>query len=92
MFNTEALTQGLIEHPKRWSGDTHHDLGGSVDYEANHELMMGAKAEIEKLRSLLIEADKVTLWEHTPSLGMDYQERLEAAVYSTLHSEEADNG
>lgn len=50
-----------------------------------------AADEIELLRSLLIEADKVVCWEHNPHLGADYQERVEAAVlerYKPYKSEE----
>ena len=56
----KRLEGGSIEHPKRWSGDTHDDLGGSVDCDATDALMGEAAAtlraqaaEIERLRSEL---------------------------------------
>jgi hypothetical protein len=47
------LREGAVEHPKRWSGDTHADLGGSVDYEATYKLMVRAADEIERLRGAI---------------------------------------
>lgn len=56
----ERLEAGVIEHRKRWSGDTHYDLGGSIDDEATESLMAEAaaalrekQAEIERLREAL---------------------------------------
>ena len=37
--------------------------------------------QIHSLKSLLIEADKVTRWECNTALARDYQERLENAVF-----------
>ena len=54
----KRLEGGAIERPKRWSGDTHDDLGGSVDCDATDAMMAEAAtalraqaAEIERLRS-----------------------------------------
>jgi hypothetical protein len=43
----ERLRGGIIEHPRRWSGDTHDDLGGSADYDATELLMFEAAAALE---------------------------------------------
>lgn len=48
----DKLREGAVEHPKRWSGDTHDDLGGSVDYEATYKLMVRAADELERLKSV----------------------------------------
>ncbi len=45
----KRLRNGIIEHDKRWSGDTHADLGGSVDYDATENLMAEAAARIAEL-------------------------------------------
>lgn len=44
----ERLQGGIIEHDKRWSGDTHDDLGGSADYEATEALMAEAAAALSE--------------------------------------------
>ena len=45
------LREGVIEHRKRWTGDTHDDLGGSVDCDATDTLMMQAADRIEALEA-----------------------------------------
>jgi len=45
----DALKYGCVLHDKRWSGDTHFDLGGSVDEEATDYLMTLAAERIEAL-------------------------------------------
>ena len=47
----KKLRDGVIEHAKRWSGDTHWDLGGSVDYDATDALMEKAADRIEELEA-----------------------------------------
>lgn len=42
----EALRYGCVLHPKRWSGDTHDDLGGSIDEAATDALMAQAAAAL----------------------------------------------
>ena len=56
----ERLDHGTVDHAKRWSGDTHDDLGGSVDCDATDALMGEAAAtlraqaaEIERLQDSL---------------------------------------
>lgn len=49
----ERLRQGCIEHRRRWSGDTHDDLGGSVDTTATDALMTEAAAELDRLETLV---------------------------------------
>ena len=56
----KRLDHGTVDHAKRWSGDTHDDLGGSVDCDATDALMGEAAAalraqaaEIERLRGEL---------------------------------------
>ena len=39
MTLVERLRAGCVEHPRRWSGNTHDDLGGSVDATATDALM-----------------------------------------------------
>ncbi len=41
------LRNGCVLHPKRWSGDTHYDLGGSIREEATDELMSRAADALE---------------------------------------------
>lgn len=53
----ERLESGVIEYEKRWSGDTHSDFGGSVDYEATEKVMDEAAAEIRRLREKVAKAD-----------------------------------
>ena len=47
------LRKGTVQHPRRWSGDTHHDLGGSVNEKETDRVMDEAAAEIERLRKEL---------------------------------------
>jgi len=53
----DRLRVGIIEHPKRWSGDTHDDLGGSADYDATDTLMEEAADAL----TALIEARELML-------------------------------
>ena len=46
------LRAGTVQRPKRWTGDTHGDLGGTCDEEATDALMVEAADEIERLRSI----------------------------------------
>ena len=50
---------GVIERPKRWTGDTHDDLGGSVDYDATDALMHSLAARIESQEAALQAADEL---------------------------------
>ena len=43
---TDRLLEGCVLRPKRWSGDTHDDLGGSIDEEATDALMREAAATL----------------------------------------------
>lgn len=54
----EKLHEGIVEHPRRWSGDTHADKGGSADYEATRALMNEAAYEIECLRDIALRNQK----------------------------------
>ena len=49
----ERLEGGAIERPKRWSGDTHDDLGGSVDCDATDTMMAEAAATLRALSAAL---------------------------------------
>lgn len=64
------LREGVVEHPRRWSGDCHSDLGGSADYEATGRLMDRAADEIERLRAALIRIQDLT--QH--NMGMSAQD------------------
>lgn len=52
----DELRNGVIEHKKRWSGDTHSDLGGSVDCASTDALMDSAADEIERLQGYIDDA------------------------------------
>ena len=43
----KRLREGTVLRPKRWSGDTHYDLGGSIDEDATDQLMDKAADHIE---------------------------------------------
>jgi hypothetical protein len=45
----DALLEGCVYRPKRWSGDTHDDLGGSIDEDATNALMQEAADRINTL-------------------------------------------
>jgi len=47
------LRSGIVEYRKRWSGDTHGDLGGSVDYDATTDMLFDAADRIEELEATL---------------------------------------
>ena len=47
----KRLREGVIEHRKRWTGDTHDDLGGTVDCDATDALMIQAADRIEALEA-----------------------------------------
>ena len=49
----QRLRYGIIEHRKRWSGDTHADLGGSVDYDATTDMLHEAADRIAELEDKL---------------------------------------
>lgn len=45
----KRLDDGCVYREKRWSGDTHGDLGGSIDEDETDKLMREAAAELRKL-------------------------------------------
>lgn len=47
----ERLRNGCVNHPRRWSGDTHDDLGGSVDEPATNAVMAEAADALESLHN-----------------------------------------
>lgn len=49
----ELLNAGCIYHEKRWSGDTHADLGGTIDEEKTDRIMRAAADVIQELRKAL---------------------------------------
>ena len=49
----KRLRLGIVEYRKRWSGDTHGDLGGSVDYDATTDMLFDAADRIEELEATL---------------------------------------
>ncbi|WP_293705505.1 hypothetical protein [Stenotrophomonas sp. UBA7606] len=49
VFDGSELRHGCVQRPKRWSGDTHDDLGGSVDEAATDALMAAAADAIDRL-------------------------------------------
>ena len=52
----KRLRYGIVEHRKRWSGDTHSDIGGSVDYDATTNMMHEAADLIKELEANLAKA------------------------------------
>lgn len=50
----ERLRGGCVLYPKRWTGDTHDDMGGSVDDIATDALMLEAATALE--------AQKIRQW------------------------------
>ena len=49
----DRLSEGCVCRPRRWSGDTHADLGGTVDEAATDALIAEAWEEITTLRASL---------------------------------------
>lgn len=49
----KRLRDGVVEHDKRWSGDTHDDLGGSADYEATETIMEDAAAALSEAQATI---------------------------------------
>lgn len=47
----KRLNEGTVQHPRRWSGDTHSDLGGSVDEDATDALMKEAARALEAMKA-----------------------------------------
>ncbi len=68
MSIVDDLRNGCICHRKRWSGDTHDDLGGAINEEETNALMDKAADIIEKI---------------IPSLDL-LQERLDDQCYIKL--------
>lgn len=50
MTLVDELRAGCVTHPKRWSGDTHADLGGTVNEDATDALLLAAAEEIERMK------------------------------------------
>ena len=48
----QRLRDGCIYRKKRWSGDTHFDLGGSIDEERTDALLGESAAAIERLQAI----------------------------------------
>lgn len=49
----QRLREGTAQRTRRWSGDTHSDLGGTCDEEATEKVMAEAAAHIEMLEQAL---------------------------------------
>ena len=58
---TQRLREGVVYHPKRWSGDTHSDShsGGRIDEKSTDSLMVDAADEIERLQAIEEEAKEL---------------------------------
>jgi len=52
---------GVVLRPKRWSGDTHADLGGTIDEEASDALLGECAAEIVHLRAEVDRYEEIRL-------------------------------
>ena len=64
-------------HPRRWSGDTHDDLGGSIREAETDALMAEAAELIDTLRAQLEAAERWAA--HQGALRMAAEARAEAA-------------
>ena len=53
------LRHGCVMHPRRWSGDTHDDLGGSIREAETDALMAEAAELVYDLRAQLEAAEQV---------------------------------
>ncbi len=51
------LRHGCVMHPRRWSGDTHDDLGGSIRESETDAVMAEAADYIDTLRAQLGSAE-----------------------------------
>ncbi len=49
----QRLRDGCIYRKKRWSGDTHFDLGGSIDEERTDALLRESAAAIVRLQPIV---------------------------------------
>lgn len=59
-FDGSELRHGCVQRLKRWSGDTHDDLGGSVDEVATDALMSAAADAIDRLTAERDEAKRAS--------------------------------
>ncbi len=48
----ERLQAGCVYRPKRWSGDTHDDLGGPIDEAATESLLAEAAEALSQQRAV----------------------------------------
>jgi hypothetical protein len=80
----KRLRDGVIEHDKRWSGDTHDDLGGSANYDATEALMSEAAAALTEAQAT-IARQQVMLDRALEDIGEKMVEigRLRVALSST---------
>ena len=58
------LRDGCVYRKKRWSGDTHEDLGGSIDESKTDEMMSTAADELERHRDLIKEIWTLAQWDY----------------------------
>lgn len=84
----KRLNDGIVEHDKRWSGDTHDDLGGSVDQDATEAVMREAAAALSEAHATIarLEAENADLrhdlvrLKESETEQLNRAERLEAAL------------
>lgn len=81
----ERLRNGCVNHPRRWSGDTHDDLGGSVDEPATDAVMAEAAAALEaamrdtaRLEALANGARVIQAWSNPDRLAIKLPDTLTA--------------
>ena len=69
----DRLRDGVVYHPKRWSGDTHDDLGGSVNEVKTDATMFEAADEIDRLQAIVgvLEKTVINTVISTPLIGND---------------------
>jgi hypothetical protein len=83
----KRLDEGCIQHARRWSGDTHTDLGGSVDEEATDAVMKEAARRIEALQAEVADKSGIIaeLRRHAENEGNLYREDEFGAPYFINH-------
>ena len=82
------LRYGIVEHRKRWSGDTRADMGGSVDYDATCDLMNEAADRIAELEAKLAKTVGALgdIGEGEPEWPDDPQKELDWARNRACHT------
>lgn len=49
----KKLKRGCVYHEKRWSGDTHSDMGGTINESETDNLMQQAAEHLERFQKII---------------------------------------